>query len=133
MKLTNQNTGEIQIGEFIINKKIKPSDLKALQEEVKCKLSNEGQGWKLYEIDNLNDGESMVSLYFKNNRIIKVFIELGINYINYSLSEIEFEVKNKIKDLGGEKVYSWGKIKLIKDSKTFVCFISIEYEFHTHM
>lgn len=123
-------TGTLYFNEITVNSKTSISDLQMLFGD-KLKNSANHDIYNSYAIRNIDNGDLALGFYYKNSRLTSLMIVLGQSYgfPAFSITDEERKVvEEKIKDLGGEKKYSWGQVYLSVDSKSGIISIDVVYE-----
>lgn len=84
-----------------------------------------------YAVRHIDKGDLALGFHYKNSRLTSVMIVLGelYSFPAFSITDQERKVvEEKIKDLGGEKKYSWGEVYLSADPKGGIISIDVVYE-----
>ncbi|WP_121353943.1 hypothetical protein [Flavisolibacter nicotianae] len=125
MMYLNQTNGALKIDDL----QITPKSLKNEFKKYSYKEYKNGD-YTIYSFCDMENGESTLSLMFKNEKLFSINIGVGKKYVfpHYRITNEEKNMLYKrLRLIGGGRSYNWGCVEMSEDSKGGIISISIKY------
>ncbi len=130
MILLDKSTGGINIDDIVFNANTTNLELNTFSNKYQISVQTTTTGTKFYTIPNFENGDTSLQFLFYNDKLQRINIGAGINYIFPPFVITQDEkvlIKKKLNNMGGENIYPWGSIEFSEDIKGGSVSVIIKY------